>query len=318
MHSAGETNMAGRQTGAGPWLIKPRGVLAALTATLLLGACAQTAQAPLQSLSQAGDRQNEAEAPGRAKTELEKATEYWGRQYAQNPRDRKAAISYARNLKAGGQKEHALAVLQHASIYNGENRELASEYGRLALDVDQVSLAEKLLAAADDPANPDWRVVSARGTVLAKQGNYKDAIPMFERALALAPEHPSLLNNLALAHAAGGQADAAEALLRRAVKTTDGDARIRQNLALVLGLQGKYDEAKQVAAQDLPSDAAPANVDPLRKTVRLAPQPSDAPATQGKAAEAAPTLRGGANDTAAASGADQWVTQVAQSPAPRR
>jgi Flp pilus assembly protein TadD len=318
MHSAGETNMAGRQTNAGPWLIKAPGVLAALTATLLLGACAQTAEAPLHTLSQAGDQKNEAETPGRAKTELEKATEYWGRQYAQNPRDRKAAISYARNLKAGGQKEQALAVLQHASIYNGENRELASEYGRLALEVDQVSLAEKLLTAADDPSNPDWRVVSARGTVLAKQGNYKDAIPLFERALALAPEHPSLLNNLALAQAASGQADAAEALLRRAAKAADGDARIRQNLALVLGLQGKFDEAKQVAAQDLPSDAAPANVNSLRKTVRLAPQQSVAPVTQDKAAGAAPALRGGANETAAASGADPWVTQVAQSPVPRR
>jgi Flp pilus assembly protein TadD len=291
------------------------GVLAALTATLLLGACAKSAEAPLQTLSRSEDQQKEVDAPGRAKTELEKATEYWGRQHAQNSRDLKAAISYARNLKASGRKEQALSVLQHASIYHGENRELASEYGRLALDLGQVSLAEKLLAAADDPANPDWRIESARGTALAKQGNYKDAIPLFEHALTLAPEHPSLLNNLALAYAAGGQADTAEALLRRAVIAKESDARVRQNLALVLGLQGKYDESKQVATLDLPPETAAANVDLIRKMVRAAPQPSGAPPTQAKAADAALALRSGASEPAPGSDVDNWVTEVAQAPA---
>ena len=42
-------------------------------------------------------------------------------------------------------------------------------------------ISELLLEAADDPANPDWRVISARGTVLAKQrltiGLVGDEIP---------------------------------------------------------------------------------------------------------------------------------------------
>ena len=77
-------------------------------------------------------------------------------------------------------------------------------------------MAQKLLEQADDPANPDWKVISARGTVLAKQGLYRDAIPFYERALALAPDQPSVLNNLALAHAMEGNADKAEPLLKQA------------------------------------------------------------------------------------------------------
>ncbi len=137
--------------------------------------------------------------------ELQKATEYWGKQYGENPRDLKVALSYARNLKAMGEKRRALAVLQQASLFHGESRELASEYGRLALDLDQVSVAEKLLAVADDPTKPDWRVVSARGAALAKEGNYNEAIPLFERALSLAHNQPSVLSNLALAHAMNGE-----------------------------------------------------------------------------------------------------------------
>ena len=79
--------------------------------------------------------------------------------------------------------------------------EIASEYGRLALEAGQVQLASKLLALADDHSSPDWRIVSGRGAALAKQGKYKQAIPLFERAHTLAPSNSTVLNNLAMAHA---------------------------------------------------------------------------------------------------------------------
>src|SRR5690606_16301375 len=136
------------------------------------------------------------------------------------------------------QKHAALSVLQQASLYHGNDRELASEYGRLALEFGQVGLAEKLLAIADDPLRPDWRVISAKGTVLAKRGDYKGAIPYYERALQLAPDQSSVLNNLAMALAADGQPDRAERLLRRALEDRSADPKVRQNLVVVLGLQG--------------------------------------------------------------------------------
>lgn len=208
-----------------------------------------------------------------SRTELQKATEYWGKAYAKDPRDAKTAINYAKNLKALGEKQQALAVLQQTSVYHGTNRALNAEYGRLALEFDQVSLAQKLLEQADDPANPDWRVISARGTVLAKQGIYKDAIAFYQRALTLSPNEASILNNLALAHAMLGEADKAEPLLKRAAAAGGNDARVSQNLSLVLGLQGKYDEAKVAAGRDLPADKAAANVDYVRSIVNLEPKP---------------------------------------------
>ena len=142
--------------------------------------------------------------------ELQKATDYWGKAYAQSPRDLQAALNYARNLKAMGEKRRALGVLQQACLYHGESRELAGEYGRLALDLDQVKVAKQLLAMADDPGKPDWRIISARGAALAKEGNYNEAIPLFERALALSQNQPSVLSNLALAYAMNGEPGKAE------------------------------------------------------------------------------------------------------------
>jgi hypothetical protein len=54
---------------------------------------------------------------------------------------------------------------------------LRPQLGRLALDLEQVELARRWLAEADDPANADWRMVSARGTVLAHPGRISRGDP---------------------------------------------------------------------------------------------------------------------------------------------
>ena len=287
----------------------------------MLSACAQVGlEAPsfLASAEQpAPEQQPTDQASG---NELQRATEYWGKEYQKDPRSLDAALSYAKNLKALGQKQQAMAVLQQAAMVHGSDRALASEYGRLALEMDQLTVAKKMLEVADDPANPDWRVVLARGTVLAKEGKYTDAIEFFERANALAPDHPSVMNNLALAYTMNGDAAKGEELLRKASAETGSSSKVRQNLALVLGLQGKYAEATQVGAAEMPPAAAEANADLLRKMVNVAPQ--DAPAASPAAWDAkvagtypAATLKPSAVDQTAG-GSDAPVTVADTSSVP--
>jgi Flp pilus assembly protein TadD len=266
--------------------------LLGLAACLMAGGCSHLPGGP-DALTLDGAKA-EAKAPPfkegtpQTQNELQKATDYWGKQYSANPRDLKPALNFARNLKAMGEKQRALAVLQQVAIFHGESGELASEYGRLALDLGQVNLAEKLLRIADDPSNPDWRVVSARGTVLAKQGKYAEAIPYYERALSLAHGQPSILSNLALATAMSGNPARAEALLRQAEAADGASPKIRQNLALVLGLQGKYDESKLIAARDLPMDTVAENTSNIRNVVKLAPK--SMPADEGVAVAEVPPV----------------------------
>ncbi len=267
-----------RQHPAFQRLAEGRG-LAALAACLMLGACAQNPELALPNLAEtASTSSGTSKDEVHKQNDLEKATEYWGKQYAEHPRDLNASLNYARNLKAMGEKSRAMAVLQQAALFHDQSRELAGEYGRLALDMDQISVASRLLAAADDPINPDWKVISARGTVFAKQGKYSEAIPFYEHALTLAHNHPSVLSNLALAHAMNGEPAKAETMLRQAATVDPASLKIRQNLALVLGLQGKYDEAKQVASRDLSPEKAAENSDYLRRVVKLEPKAMPAPA----------------------------------------
>jgi Flp pilus assembly protein TadD len=214
------------------------------------------------------------DANGQPLSELQKATAYWAREYDKSPVEVKNALGYARNLKALGQKAQAFQVLQNAAQIHTDNKELASEYGRLALELDQITLASQLLAYADDPTRPDWRIISARGAALAKQGKYKDAVLHLEKAQKLAPDQLSVMNNLALAYTMNGEAAKAEDLLRQATARDPNNAKAKQNLALVLGLQGKYDEATQIGSTAVSADVAKANTDIVKQMVKLEPKQS--------------------------------------------
>lgn len=253
---------------------KPRlptagGTIAALTVALMLGACAETGQSLQSALSPT--KADEQKPPA---STLDQA----GKKYSENPSDVEAVLTYVELLKQNNRKPEALTVLQNASQSTSGDRRIMATYGRLALDQGKLSLAKGLLEAADDPTNPDWRVLSARGTVLAKEDKHKESIAFFERARPLSNDHPSVINNLALAYMMTGEADKAEPLLRQATTADPANVKVRQNLALVLSLQGRFDEAKKLASQDLPSDAATANSELMRKIVRLEQKPASAKA----------------------------------------
>ena len=57
-------------------------------------------------------------------------------------------------------------------------------------------------------------------------------------------------------------------MLRQAYADPKADARVRQNLGLVVGLQGRFAEAEDIVKKDLPPDQAAANVAYLKDMLR--------------------------------------------------
>jgi Flp pilus assembly protein TadD len=289
--------------------IQSRIAISVAAMSLFSGGCAQVGGLPQLSSASPAANSGAANANALPQGDLAAATEYWGKKFSESPTQLEPALAYAKNLKAMGRKKQALAVLQQSAVFHGDNLELAGEYGRLALALGQVKIAEKVLAQADNPAKPDWRIISARGTALAKQGRYKESIPFYQRALALAPNHPSVLNNLGMAHAMGGDPVKAEEILRQAVAHGGETKRVRQNLALVLGLQGRYNESAKLGSKDLPIKAAAADTAALRKLVKL--DPVKAPVNAGGTQFAgAPAFKG--TNAEQSTTADGWNTAVAQ------
>ncbi|MBO9628727.1 MAG: pilus assembly protein TadD, partial [Shinella sp.] len=56
----------------------------------------------------------------------------------------------------------------------------------------------------------------------------------------------------------------AETYLRSAASQPGADSSVRQNLALTIGLQGRFQEAENIARQELTAEQAEANVKYLR------------------------------------------------------
>jgi Flp pilus assembly protein TadD len=187
-----------------------------------------------------------------------------GERYRADPRDPVAAINYAQALRGLGQRAQAVAVLEQASLHNTSNMELLGAYGRALADVGNHEQALDVLNRAHTPDRPDWRILNAQGAVLDQLGRHQDAQRYYATA-RIVPEEPAVLSNLGLSYALSKNLPEAETTLKRAAAGRGADRRVRQNLALVVGLQGRFAEAEAIARADLPAEEAAANVAYLRQ-----------------------------------------------------
>jgi Flp pilus assembly protein TadD len=74
-----------------------------------------------------------------------------------------------------------------------------------------------------------------------------------------------VLSNLGLSYALSKKLKEAETTLRLASAQRGAEPKVRQNLALVVGLQGRFHEAEAIAKGDLSPDEAAAYVAYLRQ-----------------------------------------------------
>ena len=230
----------------------------ALAAVLSLGATScQTTSETTGALAMA--------TPGQGEADWRRSAEGWAERYRANPADPGTAINYAQALRANGQRSQAVAVLEQAAIHNPKHMAVLGAYGRALADVGNYKQALEVLNGAHTPDQPDWRILSVQGAVLDQMGRHEDAQRYYGTALRIVPDEPSVLSNLGLSYALAKDLVRAEATLRRAAVQSRVDPRVRQNLALVVGLQGRFAEAEGIAQADLPSDEAAANVAYLRK-----------------------------------------------------
>ena len=206
-----------------------------------------------------------ADATPRSDAEWRQSLEASGARYRANPDDPDAAMVYARGLRATDQRAQAVAVLEQASIRNPTNMPLLGAYGRALAESGDLNQALEVLGRAHTPDNPDWRVLNAQGAVLDQLGRHPEAQRHYSSALKIVPDEPSVLSNLGLSYLLMKDLPRAEVTLRRALAQPNADPKVRQNLALVVGLRGRFDDAEKIAREGLSDAEASANVGYLRQ-----------------------------------------------------
>src|SRR3979411_3092153 len=232
----------------------------ALSAILVLGLCScQTAG--MSDITGSLGEKTEASSAADPLREVE----LYRDRFRANPKDADAALQFGKALRAAGQRSQAVAMLEQATIGQPDNKALLAGYGRALADNGNFQQAFDVLSRAHTPDDPDWRILSAQGAVLDQLGRYEEARQYYASALKIAPQEPSVLSNLGLSYVLTKDLPKAEETLRRAYGGADADARVRLNLALVVGLQGRVAEAESIVKADRPAQEAEANVASLRR-----------------------------------------------------
>jgi Flp pilus assembly protein TadD len=202
-----------------------------------------------------------------------RAVEFYGERYRANPKDADVALAYGQALRATGQRAQAVAVLEQATIGHPGNKALLAAYGRALADNGNFQAAFDVLSRAHTPDNPDWRILSVQGAALDQLGRHDEARAYYTSALKIVPDEPSVLSNLGLSYMLSKDLPKAEETLRQAYNSGRADTRVRQNLGLVVGLQGRFAEAESIVKADLPPDEAAANVAYLKQMLNRKDNP---------------------------------------------
>ena len=201
-----------------------------------------------------------------------KKTAELGSRWQVDQKNLELGLAYADGLEKLGQTDQQMQVLATLSAQNPQDANIHAVYGKKLLAAGRSGEAIPILKTIADNGSGDWRVLSALGSAYDQQGQYDTARETYQKALALQPNQISILNNIGMSHALEGNLKQAEETLRSAMALPEGKSlpRLRQNLALVVGLQGRFEESRQIASEDLPPDEVEANMAYLQKMLSQA------------------------------------------------
>ena len=233
-----------------------------LALALVTSGCTVPGSDSLASLSQ-GSPPPPAADQGRLRAYAEEMAP----RYAAHPDDKVIAIRYAIALRGLTRYAQAVAVLQALAVKNPHDMAVLGAYGKALADAGRLQEASEVLERSHTPDRPNWSILSAQGSVADQMGNHAQAQAYYASALKIVPNQPQVLSNLGLSYALEHRMPLAEQTLQQAAVQPGADMRVRQNLALVLSVEGKYDDAEAVSRHDLaPVDAAE-NVQSIKRMI---------------------------------------------------
>jgi Flp pilus assembly protein TadD len=187
-----------------------------------------------------------------------------GARYKKSPKDKTTIIYYSAALRASGQNEQAVAVVERGMSAFGRDTDMRVAYAKALSAAGRFPQALQVLDDTIDPASPDWNALSVKGAILDQMGRNAEARQLYQQAIGMAPGEAGIYANLGLSYAMTNDLDEAEATLRRAVNLRSATSKVRQNLALVVGLQGRFDESRAIFAAELPPEQVESNMNYIR------------------------------------------------------
>ena len=174
---------------------------------------------------------------------------FWSHEYELNPGDLESAIKLAAAVRKLGNPQRAVEIAQTSRALYPRDPYLTAEYAAALIASEQAYEAMQPLDRALHTAPGYARLWSLKGAALDQQENYALARKHYAKALEITPNDPNIMANIGLSFALSGDPQTAEGWLRRASSIPGASKSVRQNLSLILQLQGKEVEAAKYASQ---------------------------------------------------------------------
>ena len=257
-------------------------LLGSVTLSVVLAGCAVTSQPNTGNVPTPAEKANVEPALRQAAMMAERnasygeAAQHYASLRAKYPQDKQITLALARNLRFAGNPQQAIAVLNSGPVAQSPDALTLLELGKDYLAADQLNLAKPTLERARAAAPLNWEVLSSLGVVYDYEGDYGQAQQQYDAALFLDPENPTVLNNKALSLAQQGRLEEAVKTMKIATDQPSASAQARQNLALLMALQGDAGAAERLARKDLPPAVAEANIE-YYKSLAKPEQPAKKP-----------------------------------------
>ncbi len=168
---------------------------------------------------------------------------FWGEEYRKDAANLQTTIRFMTALRGIGSHERMTEVATAALPVHPASYEIYLELGRSYMA--QNKPHEAVLAfvrSADLAPAGEAAPLAALGVAFDQTEDHGKAQEAYTFALQRDPDRIATLSNYGLSLALSGDLGGAETQLRKAAALPGADGRVRQNLALVLGLQGRFDE----------------------------------------------------------------------------
>jgi Flp pilus assembly protein TadD len=190
---------------------------------------------------------------------------FWLDELRKRPSDTEAAYEASTSLRAIGSPDRAVqtAAMGIQAAPNEARLWTALSFALVADNQNESALQALQKTILLSPR--DARLQSSLGVIYDRLERPDMAATAYQAALALAPGDSMVLSNYGISVAMAGDLPRAETLLRQAVQNPIAPPQARQNLALVVGLQGRFSESEQLASRDLPPAIASENIAYLRR-----------------------------------------------------
>ncbi|WP_269714693.1 pilus assembly protein TadD [Caulobacter sp. NIBR2454] len=228
--------------------------------TIALAATILALTATYASADEAPRKAGAAERTSAARLDPLGRAAFWAREAELDSRDAEAGVALSQALRALGRNDEAAAAAGKVLINTPDDIGALLEQARSQIASGQGFFAIEPAERAARLAPQDWRPAALLAVALEQAERDDEARVAHQRALTLAPAEPTVLSNAALYHAGHGELSQAESMLRKAAAMPSASAQVRLNLVLVVGLQGRFDEAEALARKELPPETVRANM----------------------------------------------------------